>query len=221
MNKQTNAEANQQLAEKQGSSDSKERSDSATPLYVLPKPNSEEAGKDNHNIIHIILTMNLLNQGLVSKDTNVIVADDDGASNCANKITNTVEKTNKIAEIIERDEEEVEVGLKGRNTSPLSSSNSLNIESFIIATSTPSRNDSQQTSNNKIRSEMFKTTPTKRRSQEDNNDSSSTAARTYDYRSSPVRRRLLEAHASDKRRNTTPSPPLVFPKGRTKSEGTD
>lgn len=169
--------------------------------------------------------MNLsLTQSLVSNDTSLIVFRSDNASNCAKTSEKAIQNVRKIAEKVERGDEE-EVGLEGRNTSPLSSSNSLNIESFIIATSTPSRNDSQQTSNSKIRSEMFKTTPTKRRSKDDDDDynhnSSPNTVRTYDYRSSPVRRRLLEAHASDKRRNTTPSPPLVFPKGRTESEGTD
>lgn len=155
---------------------------------------------------------------------------DDNASNCTNETSTgqnvksgkAVQDISKTAEKNKRDETDEEDELEGSIISPSSSSNSLNIESYIIATSTPSRNDSQQANNSKIRSEIFKTTPTKRRSQEDEeyNHGSSTT-RTWsgtDYRSSPVRRRLMEAHAGDKNRNTTPSPPLVFPKSRTKSD---
>lgn len=82
------------------------------------------------------------------------------------------------------------------------------IEKYIIATSTPNstpnRNDSP--SNN-----LFKTTPIKRRSSHQEDEYT---ANRFDYRSSPVRRRLIEAYNSSNNRQryiTTPSPPSVFP----------
>jgi carboxylesterase type B len=92
-----------------------------------------------------------------------------------------------------------------------SSPSSSNIENYIIATSTPNRNDSQQ----QAKDELFKTTPIKRRSQHQEDDTE--YSNEFDYRSSPVRRRLLEEHTNDRERYMTPSPPFTFPQDNNKN----